>query len=338
MDDGLDMSERAASSKAWCCHAFGDYHDLVIEDVAVRAPAAGEIAVSNRAFAVGFPDMLMVQGLYQHKPALPFTPAAEFAGEVSAVGAGVEDFKPGDRVMGTIRAGAAATTVVTQAAECMLLPAAFDFAQGAAYTVGYQTAYVGLVVRGAVQAGETVLVHGAAGGVGLAAVELGQVLGARVIGMAAGADKLALVRAKGAAAVLDYRAGAFRDAVKALTDGRGVDVVYDPIGGDVFDESLHCVAPFARVLVIGFASGRIPTVRVNHALLKQYAIIGVRAGEYGRVYPAGGRTVHAALAAWAASGKLTPHVHARLPFEQLVAAFDEITARRVRGRIVVEVG
>ena len=330
------MSEPNASANAWRCHAFGDYHDLVIEDVPTRAPAAGEIVIRNRAFAVGFPDMLMVQGLYQYKPALPFTPTSEFAGEVTAVGPDVTQFRAGDRVMATIRAGAAATTVVTAASDCLAMPSTFDFGRGAAFLVGYKTAYVGLVVRGGLQAGETVLVHGAAGGVGLAAVELAHALGARVIGMAAGAEKLGLVRAKGATHVLDYHAGSFRDEVKRLTAGRGVDVVYDPIGGDVFDESLHCVAPFGRVLIIGFASGRIPTARVNHALLKQYAIIGVRAGEYGRVYPAGGQAVNAALAEWAASGKLVPHVHARLSFTQLIHAFDEIAARRVRGRIVIE--
>lgn len=330
------MSESTASHRAWRCHAFGDYHTLSMAEVASRAPGAGEIKVRNRAFAVGFPDMLMVQGLYQYKPPLPFTPCAEFAGEVLAVGEGVERFKPGSRVMGTIRAGAAAEQVVTAASDCMRLPDNFDFAHGAAFIIGYKTAYVGLVVRGNLKAGETVLVHGAAGGVGLAAVELATAMGARVIGMAAGTAKLNLVLAKGAAAVIDYAAGSFRQAVKAWTDGCGADIVFDPIGGDVFDESLHCIAPFGRMLVIGFASGRIPTATVNHALLKQYSIVGVRAGEYGRVYPEGGRQVHAALERWAASGKLTPHVHERLAFEDLLNGLDTIAARRVMGRVVCE--
>ncbi len=330
------MTEASSPYRAWRCHAFGDYHDLVIEQVASRAPGVGEILVRNRAFAVGFPDMLMVQGLYQFKPPLPFTPCAEFAGEVLAVGAEVTRFKAGDRVMGTIRAGAAAEQVVTAASDCMRLPDNFDYAHGAAFIIGYKTAYVGLVVRGGLTAGETVLVHGAAGGVGLAAVQLANAMGARVIGMAAGLAKLNLVSSMGAAAVIDYASGGFRQAIKAWTDGRGVDVVFDPIGGDVFDESLHCIAPFGRMLVIGFASGRIPSATVNHALLKQYAIIGVRAGEYGRVYPEGGRAVNAALEAWAASGKLTPHVHERLRFTELLAALDTIAARRVMGRVVCE--
>jgi len=330
------MGESIASHRAWRCHAFGDYHDLVIEQVASRAPAAGEILVRNRAFAVGFPDMLMVQGRYQYKPPLPFTPCAEFAGDVLAVGADVERFKAGDRVMGTLRAGAAAEQVVAAASDCMRMPDNFDYAHGAAFIIGYKTAYVGLVVRGGLKAGETVLVHGAAGGVGLAAVQLANAMGARVIGMAAGLAKLNLVSSMGAAAVIDYAAGPFRQAVKAWTDGRGADVVFDPIGGDVFDESLHCIAPFGRMLVIGFASGRIPTATVNHALLKQYAIIGVRAGEYGRIHPEGGRAVNAALEQWAASGKLTPHVHQRLAFADLLPALDTIAARHVMGRVVCE--
>ena len=330
------MSETTSTHRAWRCHAFGDYHDLVLAPATARAPGVGEILVHNRAFAVGFPDMLMVQGLYQLKPPLPFAPCAEFAGEVVAVGAEVTRFAPGDRVMGSLRFGAAAQHLVAAVGDCMRLPAAFDFARGAAFIIAYKTAYVGLVTRGGLRRDETLLVHGAAGGVGLAAVELAAALGARVIAMAKGEAKLALARAKGAHAVIDYADGGFRERIKALTEGRGVDVVYDPIGGDVFDESLHCVAPFGRVLVIGFASGRIPSVKVNHALLKQYAVIGVRAGEYGRVYPQGGREVHAALEDWAASGRLAPHVHVRLGFEQLLAGFDLIAARQVMGRVVCE--
>lgn len=331
------MTEASSPYRAWRCHAFGDYHDLAVETVAPPALAAGEVRVRTRAFAVGFPDMLMVQGKYQYKPPLAFTPCAEFAGEVLEVGEGVTRFQPGARVMGLIRAGAAAEQVVTRADDCMCLPDNFDFAHGAAFIIGYKTAYVGLVVRGALQPGETVLVHGAAGGVGLAAVELASAMGARVIGMAGGRHKLELVRERGAAAVIDYADGPFRDAVKALTEGRGADVVFDPVGGDVFDESLHCVAPFGRVLVIGFAAGRIPSATVNHVLLKQYSVVGVRAGEYGRVYPEGGRRVNRALETWSASGKLTPHVHARLRFDQLIEALDMIAARQVLGRVVCEI-
>lgn len=293
--------------------------------------------VGNRAFAAGFPDMLMVQGLYQYQPAVPFTPCAEFCGEVLAVGAEVTGFGPGDAVMGTVRAGAAASRLVADAVNCLPLPGPFDFVSGAAFLIAYKTAWVGLVVRGTLQAEETVLVHGAAGGVGLAAVVLAKALGARVIAMASGPDKVAAVRAAGADAVLDYHDGGFRERVKQLTDGRGADVIYDPIGGDVFDESLHCIAPFGRMLVIGFASGRIPTVAVNYALIKQYSIIGVRAGEYGRLNPEGSRAVNESLLKLANAGGVSPHVHATLAFDGLVEAFDTIASRRVIGRVVLEV-
>lgn len=330
------MSDDLPAPRAWRCHAFGDYHDLAIAPVLPPAPAAGELLLRVRAFALGFPDMLMVQGLYQLKPPLPFTPGAECAGDVVALGAGVTQFTVGERVIATVRYGAAADYLVAPAEACRVLPAAFDYASGAAFTVGYKTAYVGLVVRGRLAAGETVLVHGAAGGVGLAAVELAHALGATVIAMASGPAKLALVRARGADHVIDYAAGRFREAVKDLTGGRGVDVVYDPVGGDVFDESLHCLAQFGRLLVIGFAGGRIAQAPTNYVLIKQLELIGVRAGEYGRQYPAGGRAVDTALAEWAASGRLTPHVHARLPFAGVIDAFDAIAARTVSGRIVIE--
>ena len=330
------MKNASEGFRAWRCHAFGDYHDLCIETVPACRPGPGEVLVDVRAFAPGFPDMLMVQGLYQLRPALPFTPCAEFAGQVRAIGPDVVDFAVGDGVMGSVRFGAAAEQVVVPAAQCYRLPADYDFPLGAAFSVGYQTAYVALVPRGHLQADETVLVLGAAGGVGLAAVDLAKHLGARVIALASGAEKLALLRARGADHVIDYAMGSFRAAVKELTGGRGVDVVFDPVGGDSFDESLRCIAPFGRVLVIGFASGRIPSVAVNHVLIKQYAIVGVRAGEYGRLDPAGGAVVHAALARLAASGAVRPHVCARLPFGDLVAAYEAIAARRVSGRIVLE--
>ena len=330
------MESSNPQMRAWRVQTLGDYHALTLETQPTPRPLPGEALVAIRAFAPGFPDMLMIQGLYQLKPTLPFTPCSEFCGVVSAVGEGVLQFTPGDSVMGMARFGAAAQFITWRASELLPLPAAFDFAHGAAYLVAYKTAYVALVVRGALQAGDTLLVHGAAGGVGLAAVDLGLHLGARVIATASGAEKMAVVRAKGAHHVLDARGAGFREAVKALTGGRGADVIYDPVGGDVFDESLRCIAPFGRMLVIGFASGRIPTASMNYALIKQISLIGVRAGEYGRLDPAGGARVNAALLAAAQAGQLTPHVHARFSFTQLPQAFDEIAGRRVIGRVVVE--
>jgi len=327
----------ATQMRAWRCHAFGDFRALSCEAIAVPQPGPGELLIEVRAFAPGFPDMLMVQGLYQLKPPLPFTPCAEFSGVVAACGEGVPSYARGDAVMGVVRYGAAAQALVVRASDCLPLPPALDFAHGAACLIAAKTAHVGLVVRGGLRAGETLLVHGASGGVGLAAVELGKLLGATVIGCASGPEKLAAVAAKGADHLVDYRDGSFRERVKALTGGRGADVVYDPVGGDVFDESLHCIATFGRLLVIGFASGRIPQAPVNLALIKQIAIVGVRAGEYGRQYPAGGAAVNAALAAHVARGELRPHLHGTRPFDALPEAFDDIAGRRVIGRVVVEV-
>ncbi|MGE3773692.1 MAG: NADPH:quinone oxidoreductase family protein [Gammaproteobacteria bacterium] len=321
--------------RAWRCHAFGDFHALGIEGIPAPQPAPGELRVEVRAFAPGFPDMLMVQGLYQLKPPLPFTPCAEFSGVVSALGEDVTAYRVGDPVMGVVRYGAAAERLVVRATDCLPLPATLDFVHGAAFLIAAKTAHVGLVVRGGLQPGETLLVHGASGGVGLAAVELGKRLGATVIAAASGPQKLAVARAKGADHLVDYRDGSFRQRVKELTGGRGADVVYDPVGGDVFDESLHCIATFGRLLVIGFASGRIPQAPVNLALIKQIAIVGVRAGEYGRQHPAGGAAVNAALADYAGKGELLPHVHATRPFTGLVEAFDDLAGRKPMGRIVV---
>ncbi|MGD9603922.1 MAG: NADPH:quinone oxidoreductase family protein [Gammaproteobacteria bacterium] len=323
--------------RAYRCHAFGDFHALSIESLPVPRPGPREVLVATRACAVAFHEMLMVQGLYQLKPPLPFTPGSEASGVVTAVGEAVSRFAPGDRVLCAVRHGAHAEMICAPEDACVTLPAPFDFAAGAAFMTAYRTAYVALVPRGALKPGETLLVHGASGGVGLAAVELGKVLGATVIATASSDEKLALARAMGADHGVNTRTESVRAAVKALTGGRGADVIYDPVGGDLFDESTHCIAPFGRLLVIGFASGRIPTLPVNYALIKQFAVIGVRAGEYGRIDPAAGATVTEGLLALANAGRLHPHVHARLPFERLVEAFERLAARNVMGRLVLEV-
>lgn len=324
------------SYRAYRCHAFGDYHELTLETLPVPDPAAHEVLIETRACAVAFHEMLMVQGLYQLKPPLPFTPGSEASGVVRAVGAAVTRFKAGDRVICNLRYGAHAELLCAPEEACLPLPSPFDFAAGAAFMTAYKTAYVALVPRGRLQAGETLLVHGASGGVGLAAVELGKQLGATVIATASMPEKLALACAKGADHLINTRTDAVRAVVRSLTGGRGADVIYDPVGGDLFDESLHCIAPFGRLLVIGFASGRIPTLAVNYALIKQISLIGVRAGEYGRQNPAGGAAANQALLARAEAGRLQPHIHARLAFEQLTVAFDRLAAREVMGRIVLE--
>lgn len=323
--------------RAYRCHHFGDYHALTIEEIPEPALAPNEILLDVHAAAVAFHEMLMVQGLYQLKPSLPFTPGSECSGVVREVGAAVTRFKRGDRVIAAVRHGAHAKCLVVAEVHCLPLPRTFDDAQGASFLTAYKTAYVALVSRGALAAEETLLVHGASGGVGLAAVELGKHLGARVIATASTDEKLAVAAAKGADHLIKLDAtGEFREQVKALTGGRGADVIFDPVGGDVFDQSMRCIATFGRLLVIGFAAGRIPSVAVNHVLIKQVSIIGVRAGEYGRQNPVGGAQVNQALLELANAGHLTPHLHAHLPFEQLVEAFDTIAARQVIGRVVLK--
>lgn len=332
------MNERAASFEAHVCRAYGDYHDLTIGELPLSDPGPSEVLIRNRAFAVGFPDLLTIQGKYQRKPTLPFVPGSEFCGEVASVGGNVAQFRVGDLVMGSVMIGAFAKMIVAPAENCMALPQPFDFVTGAAFQTAYKTAYVALVERGQLQPGETLLVHGATGGVGLAAVEMGKVLGARVIATGSSAEKLKHASANGADHTIDGSTASFRDAVKALTAGAGADVIFDPVGGEVFDESLHCIAPFGRILVIGFASGRIADVPANYPLLKQMSIVGVRAGEFGRLDPTGGRRVNAALLDLANAGKLHPHIHTQLSFAQVERAFDEILGRTVVGRIVVLTG
>ena len=331
--------------KAWRCNSYGDYNDLVIEDMPNRDPGLGEVLVRPVASCVTFVEMLMVQGKYQHKPDLPFTPGGECGGDVVAVGEGVTRFKPGDKVMAGggigLHGGSYAELMIAADEGCYPMPAPFGYAEGAAFMSAYITAYVSLVVRGQLQAGETLLVHGAAGGVGLAAVELGKHLGATVIATAGADDKMDILRQKGAEHTINYREGVegdrFRTKVKALTGGKGADVIYDPVGGDVFDESVRCIASFGRLLVVGFTSGRIPSVPVNMPLIKQFSVVGVRAGEYGRLNPEGGRKARQAILDMAEAGHLTPHIHCHIPFEGLIDAFDEIADRKVVGRMVLDI-
>lgn len=321
--------------RTWRCHAFGDYHDLKFDSVE-RAPLAPhEVRIEVRAAAVAFHEMLMVQGLYQLKPPLPFTPGSEVAGLICETGSAVTEWRVGERVIGAVRHGAHTEILTVDQTHCLRLPTPFDFEAGAAFLSAYKTAYVALVPRGGLKPGETLLVHGAAGGVGLAAVELGKVLGARVIAAASTEAKRALARRMGADEVIDAREPRLRDVVRALTNGRGADVIYDPVGGDVFDESLHCIAPFGRLLVIGFAGGRIPSLPVNYPLIKQFAVIGVRAGEFGRIDPAAGAEALRELLALAESGVLHPHVHGVLPLSALPEAFDQLAGREVTGRLVL---
>jgi NADPH2:quinone reductase len=295
---------------------------------------ANDVRIRVRAAAVNFPDALMIQGKYQHKPELPFVVGGERAGDVIAVGSGVTRFKVGDRVVGGALAGGFAEEAQGPESSYRPIPGEADYAVASAYTTAYLTAYVSLVRRGEMAKGETLLVHGAAGGVGLAAVDLGKVLGANVIATASSDEKRAFLKDYGADHVLP--SSGFREAVRELTSGRGADVIYDPVGGDVFDESVRCIAFNGRILIVGFTSGRIPTVSVNMPLIKGFSVVGVRAGEYGRKFPEKGRENIAAIDKLLADGKIRPHIHARFPLSQAVDAMHMLTTRKVIGKVVIE--
>ncbi|MEQ8310257.1 MAG: NADPH:quinone oxidoreductase family protein [Sphingopyxis sp.] len=312
-----------------------DHGGVALADLPVPDVGPGEVRVRVRAAAVNFPDLLMTRGAYQLKPDLPFVPGLEFSGEVDAVGAGVTGWSVGDAVVGGNRFGAMAEYTVVPASALRPRPAALGWDAAAAYPVAYLTAYVALLRGARVEPGEWVLVHGAAGGVGLATVDLAKAIGARVIAAASSADKrAALARLHAPDAVIAAAPG-FRDEVKALTAGKGADVIVDPVGGDVFDESTRCIAFGGRLLVVGFASGRIPDLSANMPLIKGFSVVGVRAGEYGRRFPERGAENLAAIDALAAEGRIRPHVHAALDLADWRAGFAMLEERAVVGKVVL---
>jgi NADPH2:quinone reductase len=312
-----------------------DFAGCVVKDVPTPTAGPGEVLVKVKAASVNFPDLLMTKGEYQFKPPTPFTPGLDLAGEVAALGEGVTGFQIGDAVVGGARLGAFAQYAVLSAEALKPKPERLSFAQAAAYGAAYLTAYVALVRRARLEPGEWVLVHGAAGGVGLAAVDLAKALGARVIAASASDDKLAAIQALYAPDATVNVTGGFREVVKAITGGEWADVIYDPVGGDVFDESTRCIAFDGRLLVIGFTSGRIPTVSVNMPLIKGFSVMGVRAGEYGRRFPEKGRENGEIVWKMADEGVIKPHVHAELPLDQWRTAFDLLAQRKVIGKAVI---
>ena len=321
--------------KALLCRANAeDISTLRVEDVTLPPLGREQVRFRVRAAAVNFPDILMVQGKYQHRPDLPFIVGGECAGDIIAVGEDVTGWKPGDRVVGGRLGGGFAQEAQLPAAAVRRIPDGVDFATAAGFTTAYLTAYVALVRRGELQKGEWLLVLGAAGGVGLAAVDMGKLLGARVIATASSEEKRAFLKAYGAEHVLP--AVGFREAVRALTDGRGADVIYDPVGGDAFDESTRCIAFGGRLLIVGFASGRIPSVSVNIPLIKGFSVVGVRAGEYGRKFPEKGRENIAAIDKMLADGTVHPHIGARFPLEKAVDAMQMLAGRKAIGKVVIE--
>ena len=312
-----------------------DHRGAALADLPLPAPGPGEVRVRVRAAAVNFPDLLMTRGAYQLKPDLPFVSGMEFAGEVDALDEGVTGWRVGDAVVGGNRYGAMAEYCTVPAAALRAKPARLSWEEAAAYPVAYLTAHVALVRCARIEPGEWLLVHGAAGGVGLATVDLARALGARVIAAASSADKReAIARLYAPDAVIAAEPG-FREEVKALTGGKGADVIFDPVGGDVFDESTRCIAFGGRLLVVGFTSGRIPQVSVNIPLIKGFSVVGVRAGEYGRRFPERGVENVAAVDALAEQGRIRPHVHAALDLADWREAFAMLERREVVGKVVL---
>ena len=311
------------------------YGGTAVAEMPMPSPKAGEVRVRVRAAAVNFPDLLMTRGEYQHKPPLPFVPGMEMAGEVDAIGEGVTRWSVGDAVVGGAKTGGFSQYALAAAAALRPKPERLSFAEASAYNAAYITAYVALVRRAQVQPGEWVLVHGAAGGVGLACVDLAKVLGCRVIAASASDDKLKVIAEEYAPDACVNVTGGFREQVKAITGGDGADVIYDPVGGDVFDESVRCIAFDGRLLIVGFTSGRIPSVSVNMPLIKGFSVVGVRAGEYGRRYPDKGAENTAAVWRLANEGRIRPRVHAEFPLDDWRQAFDLLADRKVIGKAVI---
>jgi NADPH2:quinone reductase len=322
--------------RALLCRSLGDIAALEVGEAASPVLGPGQVRIAVRASGVNFPDILMVEGKYQVKPDLPFTPGLEVAGEVLECAPGVDHVRPGDRVIAfTRRGGAHADEAVAPGAIVTRIPAAMDFVTAAAFPVAYGTAHFALHHRGRLAASETLLVLGAAGGVGIAAVQIGKLLGARVIAAASSPEKLAIAKEHGADLLIDYRTEKLRDRVLELTEGKGVDVVFDPVGGTAFEQSVRCIGWEGRILVVGFASGEIPRVAANMILVKNFSAIGVVFGEQSWRYPDDTRRRLAELLRHYEAGRLKPRVWKTYPLEHAPAALADMAARRVTGKIVL---
>lgn len=321
--------------KAVICNRFGDPEQLTIEEVVTPDLRAGDVRIQVKAAGVNFPDLLMIQGLYQMKPDFPFSPGLEVAGDVIEVGAGVEHVAVGDRVMGIVNYGGFAEEVVAPAAMTLAMPDNMSYEHGATFPIVYGTSHLALAHRARLQADETLLVLGAAGGVGLTAVELGKLMGATVISAASTPEKRALTTEYGADYAIDYVNDDLRAQVKALTNGRYADVVYDPVGGSAFSTAVRCLAWEGRYLVIGFASGNIPEVAVNRFLIKNTSLVGVYWGAYALNAPNVMQESFKTLLTWYAEGKLKPHISQRFDLEQAPDALKQVQLRQAQGKLVI---
>lgn len=321
--------------KAILCTSFGPPENLVLEEVPSPKAASGQAVVEVRACGVNFPDTLIIAGQYQFRPDPPFSPGAEAAGVVIEVGAGVTDVKVGDRVVTMMPWGAFAERIATDANRLLPIPDGLDFAHAAGMLMTYGTSYHALVDRARLKRGETLLVLGAAGGVGMAAIELGKLLGARVIAAASSAEKLAACTREGADLTINYASEDLKDRIKTLTGGAGADVVYDPVGGKFSEAALRGTAWNGRFLVVGFAAGEIPKIPLNLPLLKGASVVGVFFGQFLMREPLRAMAQARELLGWAAEGKLKPHLHAEMPLAEAGAALRLILDRKVQGKLVL---
>ena len=311
-----------------------DFSKISIEELDRQNLNSDEVRVKVYSASVNFPDLLMTKGLYQYKPEVPFTLGMESSGVIIETGKDVKDFNIGDEVIVSAFTGSFSEETVIVEGKVRKKPTGLTWEQASTYTVAYLTAYVSLVTKGGLKSGETLLVHGAAGGVGLAAVDIGRFIGAKVIAVASTQEKRDFLLSYGADFVLSPDKG-FKDHVKEITNNIGADVVYDPVGGDVFDESIRCIAWNGRLLVVGFASGRIPSIPANMPLIKGFSVIGVRAGEYGRRSPQEGKEHFSSIDKLISGGSLNPHIHKIYSLDQAVDALRELRDRKVIGKVCV---
>ena len=323
--------------KAVLCKTLGPPEDLVLEEVADPIAGDNEALVEVFAASLNFPDGLQIQGKYQFQPPLPFTPGSEVSGVIKAIGSGLEGFKVGDRVMATQGLGGLAEQVIVKAEGLRKIPDSMDFKAAAGFAMVYTTSYYALKQRAQLQPGETLLVLGASGGVGLAAVELGKLMGARVIAAASSDEKLDFVKHLNPDEVINYSVDELKEKVKMLTAGRGADVIYDPVGGDLFDQCCRCINWNGRLLVIGFTSGRIPEYKANLALLKGSSMVGVFLGRFRKEEPLEYENNFQQLLNMYDEGKLNPIVTKSFPMEDFVAAFNVFTERKVMGKVTLEI-
>ncbi|MES2787840.1 MAG: NADPH:quinone oxidoreductase family protein [Pseudomonadota bacterium] len=321
--------------QAWICENPIGVDALQWKEMPTPAPGAGEVLIEIKAASLNFPDLLIVQNKYQMKPALPFVPGSEYAGVIAAVGDGVTHLKVGQNVACLSGTGGFATHTIAKAALCMPLPPGFPHVDAAAFIMIYATSYHALVDRAQLKAGETVLVLGAAGGVGTSAIQIAKAMGARVIAAASTDEKCDLCKSIGADATINYTSENLRDAIKAATDGKGPDVIYDPVGGDFAEPAFRSIGWRGRYLVVGFASGPIPSLPLNLALLKGASIVGVFWGDFARREPKANAAMMNELAQWYAQGKIKPVIDRTMPMAELKAAYAHMGSRGVKGKLVM---